>query len=42
MFLPIDALGFDTFLYVYGILLGAGIVIGLIGSSLAMRRYLKV
>ena len=42
MFLPIDELGLENFLYVYAILLGAGIVIGLIGSTLAMRRYLKV
>ena len=40
-FLPIE-LGMETFLYIYLILLVAGLVIGLIGSALAMRRYLKV
>lgn len=39
--LPID-LGMQTFLIIYGILLLAGLLIGLVGSTLAMRRYLKV
>ena len=40
-FLPID-LSAQTYWTVYGLLLLAGLVIGVIGSSLAMRRYLKV
>ncbi|HAM16612.1 MAG TPA: ABC transporter permease [Eggerthellaceae bacterium] len=40
-FLPIS-LELSTFLYIYLILLVAGLIIGLIGSALAMRRYLKV
>ena len=40
-FLPIEVNG-TTFLVIYLVLLGAGLVIGLIGSALAMRRYLKV
>lgn len=40
-FLPID-LGFQTFLFVYTSLVVAGLLIGLFGSALAMRRYLKV
>lgn len=40
-FLPIEV-GSQTFLWIYLILLAAGLVIGLIGSALAMRRYLKV
>ena len=40
-FLPIEVNG-STFLVIYLVLLGAGLVIGLIGSALAMRRYLKV
>ena len=40
-FLPIEVNG-TTFLFIYLILVGAGLVIGLIGSALAMRRYLKV
>ncbi len=40
-FLPIE-LGMSTFLYIYLILLLAGLVIGLLGSAFAMRRYLKV
>lgn len=40
-FLPIEV-GDTTFIFIYLILLAAGLVIGLIGSALAMRRYLKV
>ena len=40
-FLPIEVNG-TTFLIIYLVLLAAGLVIGLIGSALAMRRYLKV
>ena len=40
-FLPIEV-GGTTFLFIYLILVVAGLVIGLIGSALAMRRYLKV
>lgn len=40
-FLPIE-LGGSAFLYIYGVLLVAGLLIGLAGSALAMRRYLKV
>ena len=40
-FLPIEVPG-DTFLMIYLVLLVAGLIIGLIGSALAMRRYLKV
>ena len=39
--LPVDLSG-GTFAIVYLILLVAGLLIGLIGSALAMRRYLKV
>lgn len=39
--LPID-LTFGTFMIIYVILLVAGLVIGIIGSALAMRRYLNV
>lgn len=39
--LPID-LGGQTFLLIYIALLVAGLFIGLVGSALAMRRYLKV
>ena len=39
--LPIN-LGTETFLIVYVILIVAGLFIGLFGSALAMRRYLKV
>ncbi|MDR0514240.1 MAG: permease-like cell division protein FtsX [Coriobacteriaceae bacterium] len=38
---PID-LGAQAFLTVYGLLLVFGLVIGFLGSALAMRRYLKV
>ena len=31
----------QTMLYTFGILLGIGVVIGLFGSAIAMRRYLK-
>ncbi len=40
-FLPIG-IDFNTFLMIYLILLVAGLIIGLIGSAFAMRRYLKV
>ena len=40
-FLPFDA-SLQTFLAIYAALVVAGLVIGLIGSALAMRRYLKV
>ena len=40
-FLPIE-LSDQMFLAIYLVLLVAGLVIGLIGSALAMRRYLKV
>ena len=40
-FLPIEVSG-DIFLMIYLVLLVAGLIIGLIGSALAMRRYLKV
>jgi len=40
-FLPIGIDG-GTFLMIYLILLVAGLIIGLIGSAFAMRRYLKV
>ncbi|WP_080797022.1 permease-like cell division protein FtsX [Arabiibacter massiliensis] len=41
MFLPLD-LSATAFLFIYAVLVGAGLVIGLLGSALAMRRYLKV
>ncbi len=40
-FLPITVSN-EMFLYIYLILVVAGLIIGLIGSALAMRRYLKV
>lgn len=40
-FLPFD-LSLNTFLLIYLVLVLAGLFIGLIGSALAMRRYLKV
>ena len=40
-FLPID-IPMQTFLLIYALLVAAGLIIGLIGSALAMRRYLKV
>lgn len=40
-FLPFD-LSLNTFLLIYLVLFVAGLIIGLIGSALAMRRYLKV
>ena len=40
-FLPFD-LALGTFLAIYVVLVVAGLVIGLVGSALAMRRYLKV
>ena len=40
-FLPISIEG-STFLLIYLVLLVAGLIIGLIGSAFAMRRYLKV
>ena len=41
MFLPLD-LSTTAFLFIYAVLVAAGLVIGLLGSALAMRRYLKV
>lgn len=41
MFLSFD-IGFSTFLLIYAVLAVSGLVIGLLGSALAMRRYLKV
>ena len=40
-FLPIDT-SLSTYLVIYAALVVAGLIIGLIGSALAMRRYLKV
>ena len=40
-FLPMDVAG-QTYVLIYVGLLVAGLVIGLIGSAFAMRRYLKV
>ena len=40
-FLTFDA-SLQTFMMIYAALVIAGLVIGLIGSALAMRRYLKV
>ena len=40
-FLPMDV-STQTFLQIYLVLVGAGLIIGLFGSALAMRRYLKV
>lgn len=40
-FLPFD-LSLGSFLMVYVVLIIAGLIIGLVGSALAMRRYLKV
>ena len=40
-FLPISVSN-EMFMYIYLILVAAGLVIGLIGSAFAMRRYLKV
>ena len=40
-FLSFDVTG-TTYVLIYVALVGAGLVIGLIGSALAMRRYLKV
>ena len=39
--LPVD-LGITTFLIIYAILVVAGLLIGLIGSAVSMRRHLKV
>lgn len=39
--LPID-ISANSYLLIYGILVVAGLIIGLLGSTLAMRRYLKV
>lgn len=39
--LPID-LGINAFLFIYAVLVVFGLLIGLIGSAFAMRRYLKV
>lgn len=41
MFLNFD-LSMNTFLFIYAVLVGAGLLIGLLGSAFAMRRYLKV
>lgn len=41
MWLPVD-LPMETYLVIYAALIVAGLLIGLIGSALAMRRYLKV
>lgn len=41
VWLPLDLDGSTTFM-IYAILVVAGLVIGLLGSALAMRRYLKV
>ena len=41
MFLNFD-LSLNTFLFIYAVLVGAGLLIGLLGSAFAMRRYLKV
>ncbi len=40
-FLPVEVSG-TTYLVIYGLLLVAGIIVGLLGSAVAMRRYLKV
>lgn len=40
-FLPFD-LSLNSFLLIYLVLVVAGLLIGLVGSALAMRRYLKV
>lgn len=40
-FLPFD-LSLNSFLFIYLVLVIAGLLIGLIGSAFAMRRYLKV
>lgn len=40
-FLSFDVSG-HTYVMIYLALLGAGLVIGLLGSAFAMRRYLKV
>ncbi len=41
MFLPFDV-GSGTFLFIYAVLAASGLLIGLLGSAFAMRRYLKV
>lgn len=41
MFLNFD-IGTNAFLFIYALLAISGLVIGLIGSAFAMRRYLKV
>lgn len=41
MFLSFD-IGLETFLFIYVVLAASGLLIGLLGSALAMRRYLKV
>lgn len=40
-FLPVEVSN-TTYLMIYGVLLVAGIIVGLLGSAVAMRRYLKV
>lgn len=39
--LPVSLSG-ETFLIIYAVLIGSGLLIGLFGSAVAMRRYLKV
>ena len=41
MFLNFD-LSVNAFLFIYAVLVGSGLLIGLLGSAFAMRRYLKV
>lgn len=41
VFLPID-LSATTFLFIYAVLAASGLLMGLLGSAFAMRRYLKV
>lgn len=41
VWLPLD-LGSSTTFMIYALLIAAGLIIGLLGSALAMRRYLKV
>ena len=40
-FLSLDVSG-NTYIMIYIVLVVAGLVIGLLGSAFAMRRYLKV
>ena len=41
MFLNFD-ISLNMFLLIYAVLIVSGLFIGLVGSALAMRRYLKV